>query len=1006
MSLVTNLPAAFYNRPGLEDMPRIDYESMTVVNVLDFGAVGDGVTFVNEAFDRAVAALPPEGGVIYIPAGVYRFRPPGASDRFFWRPQRDGRDLENVHFVGEGDQTVFLFEKNRPTGSLYGVHLGQAKNVSLRNIRFEQRPILDSRWAPLMAAYSLGFGGAQNVQLINLIVDQGEIGIVFWRGSDNIWVVDCQVRNTGADGIHFSNCTNVTAAYNYVENCGDDGIAAISTRVGDDTRSINNRFLYNTVIGGKWGRGITLGGENCEVIGNWVEQMVMPGIFCQARGHGAEYGGGHLLENAAIIGNTVIRANLSERPDNSLPGHRYGGAIKISHEASNLVIIDNQVFGGQGDGIRFGDGIGAVDILVADNEVAGNLGVGLSVQAGGGSFVRGLDVVGNFLSNNGAGAMRITGAVSDVVFQDNGIYLEQMTGRPVEITAAGVTVPADGIDLKTEASPYVDYWYEARTAPLSREWAPVPQGGPTPGMSVVNVRDYGAVGDGVTDDTAAFIAAINALADHGVLFIPAGNYVLSPVSGADELPYSQIKHHLLVQGREDVHILGEPGETVLLFQSPMHQGLRLLNVKDSSVSGLTLKLVDPPAYRMNRALLDVSGCSQIRIEGVKIQGASGPGLLLDSSDQLLVQQCSIVDTRCAGISLQSCRQVTITENVIEDSGSHGIYLSWHGSISRFPQYTKITQNQISGAKNGFGIAVASGDQIVIDNNHIEDIYQAGICLYQHHSLFWPKGITVTNNTLERVGIGQYAITEGAITVLRCRSGDFLIENNKLNSPQNGIWVAHSNLERLAILENEYAVGREWLAYGSADQQDNIGQLILPWHIISQSPVYVPAGQESRVELRVSGVSLENLTVSARTATGDAAVEVVSSDRLRVIVPPITSETRLTVSLVDARGITQRETITLLPAGGIIAPLEDHITVKQGQSVTIRVRFIGADGTLLTGEDIPQVNVVDGWYIVPLKDEDGDGIAEATIPSVLQKGTRQLHLNAKGFDSAVITLTVE
>ena len=235
---------------------------------------------------------------------------------------------------------------------------------------------------------------------------------------------------------------------------------------------------------------------------------------------------------------------------------------------------------------------------------------------------------------------------------------------------------------------------------------------------------------------------------------------------------------------------------------------------------------------------------------------------------------------------------------------------------------------------------------------------------------------------------------------------FPYENNKLNSPQNGIWVAHSNLERLAILENEYTVGREWLAYGSADQQDNIGQLILPWHIISQSPVYVPAGQESRVELRVSGVSLENLTVSARTATGDAAVEVVSSDRLRVIVPPITSETRLTVSLVDARGITQRETITLLPAGGIIAPLEDHITVKQGQSVTIRVRFIGADGTLLTGEDIPQVNVVDGWYIVPLKDEDGDGIAEATIPSVLQKGTRQLHLNAKGFDSAVITLTVE
>jgi len=45
--------------------------------------------------------------------------------------------------------------------------------------------------------------------------------------------------------------------------------------------------------------------------------------------------------------------------------------------------------------------------------------------------------------------------------------------------------------------------------------------------SQVNVRDYGAKGDGVTDDTAAFQTALNAVADKGgTVFVPVGNYLI------------------------------------------------------------------------------------------------------------------------------------------------------------------------------------------------------------------------------------------------------------------------------------------------------------------------------------------------------------------------------------------------------------------------------------------------------------------------------------------------
>ena len=50
--------------------------------------------------------------------------------------------------------------------------------------------------------------------------------------------------------------------------------------------------------------------------------------------------------------------------------------------------------------------------------------------------------------------------------------------------------------------------------------------GATPaGMQVFNVKDYGAVGNGVTDDATAIQAAINAAAvAGGIIYIPLGSY--------------------------------------------------------------------------------------------------------------------------------------------------------------------------------------------------------------------------------------------------------------------------------------------------------------------------------------------------------------------------------------------------------------------------------------------------------------------------------------------------
>ena len=58
-------------------------------------------------------------------------------------------------------------------------------------------------------------------------------------------------------------------------------------------------------------------------------------------------------------------------------------------------------------------------------------------------------------------------------------------------------------------------------------------------MPLVPLQSFGAAGDGITDDTQAFVAAL-ATMRAGVLYIPAGSYIIKQKLDIDKSIVSEV----------------------------------------------------------------------------------------------------------------------------------------------------------------------------------------------------------------------------------------------------------------------------------------------------------------------------------------------------------------------------------------------------------------------------------------------------------------------------------
>lgn len=217
-----------------------------------------------------------------------------------------------------------------------------------------------------------------------------------------------------------------------------------------------------------------------------------------------------------------------------------------------------------------------------------------------------------------------------------------------------------------------------------------------PGDLVLNVKNYGAVGDGSTDDTAAIQAAINALpAAGGQVFVPAGTYVVSNT----------------ISLREGTQLVGAgPGSILRVASGAL--GINVLRIGDGSgtlsfASVRDLK-ISSDGQKTGGAAIVLNTAYRIWIERMAFEFQYRAVHIINSTIVWL-HRCDIRDTKENAITIDSdfmqgfewyidrvlCDNPTVT--------NAGTGLMWNGGESLHVSHSNFQRFQ-----NGFVVDPAAG----------------------------------------------------------------------------------------------------------------------------------------------------------------------------------------------------------------------------------------------------------------------------------------------------------
>jgi len=328
---------------------------------------------------------------------------------------------------------------------------------------------------------------------------------------------------------------------------------------------------------------------------------------------------------------------------------------------------------------------------------------------------------------------------------------------------------------------------------------------------IVSVKDFGAVGDGVTDDTSAIQAAVNAVSDGGTIYVPSGNYVVSTYINCSA-------KRVTFKG------VGRASKITWTATNTAHCCFETV----STLNGLILDSLWIAGSR--------AGSSNQETNGYALK-ATGPTPNVSFNRSSGVVNCYI--TGCAGIAfMNTCDFALIQNNRVENSVNAGgnATFGWYETLrnslidnnieDNTGAYALILHNTVSSTTVGFNV--------VVSNNTANNMLS---CRYH-------RKVRFTNNFVSYTRVSAYS---GAL-LLTNGMEDCIVIGNELRGAdpiEGGVIRVTDGMERL-IIQNNVCRSFDGNGFGmSIANAANNGYLL-----ISGNAVYDESGTNTNTGINI------------------------------------------------------------------------------------------------------------------------------------------------------------
>lgn len=671
------------------------------VNVLDHGAVGDGTTDDTVAIRAAIAVL--ESGMsLMFPSG-YTFKHTSYLEI---------ANLDRIQVTGGG--TLAHVGDTDGTSALMfdGCYDVTVSDLTLTSTSTTRRDTSES--------HKIFFNDCSAVHVKDISIDGSQASGIMLQSVTNFVIENCTVENTNADSFHITHGSKYGLVRNCVSNLsGDDGFAIVSY---DSHPTMCEHIDFNnlTVTNQFWGRGLAIiGGSDITVEECSVTESAGAGVYIACEDEYDTWGVSNVsFKNITLDGCVQQAASVAGDRPRPAEAQLIHGAITIYCSRAAYDV----------DGVSF-DG---VTILNTEPDAWYEV---MLVNYDAGHDVKNVDLA-NFTITSTKTLLATTLLGTEDYNTRNwlksGVRQTDHIGFDYRGMSVGVTGGTMTGELILSGDPTDDL------GAATKQYVDNAAG------SFFNVKTYGAVGDGVTDDRAAIQAALDAVpSTGGTVFFPVGTYLISKGATRGGGTYGGLfpkaKTRLLGEGQESCIKLNSGTDKVDVIYASSKTGLSFENLQVDAGSRAT---------PYDTTCLQLISCDDLVIDKVVISNGNIEGAYIYAADNfrisnLLTHYNGAYQNDAAGLHLDTCQHGVVTNVVTHDNGFHGMIMSTCHDVA---------VSNVTAYDNGYqGLHIQTGTtrctfSNIIANNNARGVYIKDTGTTQ--LVF--TNLTVLNNTWDGV----------------------------------------------------------------------------------------------------------------------------------------------------------------------------------------------------------------------------------------------------------------